>query len=144
MDMLAEADAEASPQGTEEPRCTIALVLSLAPHSLVETSLELPVGATVADAMAQAHALVPEPTLWHVFEWSVWGRRALPSQVLQQGDRLEGTRALRVDPKMARRERFAHQGARTTGLFSKRQQNRLRGEVADPVQPLKADAEAGS
>jgi hypothetical protein len=28
-------------------------------------------------------------------------------------------RALKVDPKVARRERFARQGARTTGLFAR-------------------------
>jgi putative ubiquitin-RnfH superfamily antitoxin RatB of RatAB toxin-antitoxin module len=39
---------------------------------------------------------------------------------LQDGDRLEVYRPLRVDPKVARRERFKGQGARTAGLFAKR------------------------
>jgi sulfur carrier protein len=39
---------------------------------------------------------------------------------LQDGDRLEIYRPLKVDPKVARRERFARQGAKTTGLFAKR------------------------
>jgi len=38
---------------------------------------------------------------------------------LRAGDRLEIYRPLRVDPKVARRERFAKQGARTTGLFAR-------------------------
>lgn len=38
--------------------------------------------------------------------------------VLQHQDRVEVYRALKVDPKVARRERFAKQGARTTGLFA--------------------------
>jgi hypothetical protein len=35
-------------------------------------------------------------------------------------DRVEIYRPLQVDPKVARRERFASQGARTTGLFARR------------------------
>jgi sulfur carrier protein len=50
----------------------------------------------------------------------VWGRKQPPDHVLRQGDRVELYRALKVDPKVARRERFSKQGARTTGLFSKR------------------------
>jgi uncharacterized protein len=41
------------------------------------------------------------------------------SHLLQPGDRVEIYRALRVDPKVARRERFKRQGAKTAGLFSK-------------------------
>ena len=50
----------------------------------------------------------------------IWGRAVMPDQVLQQGDRIELCRPLQVDPKVARRERFARQGARGTGLFAKR------------------------
>ena len=42
-----------------------------------------------------------------------------PDQLLHDGDRLELYRPLTVDPKVARRERFARQGARTTGLFAR-------------------------
>jgi hypothetical protein len=40
--------------------------------------------------------------------------------VLQTGDRLELYRPLLVDPKRARRERFARQGSRSAGLFARR------------------------
>ena len=50
----------------------------------------------------------------------IWGRAAMPSQVLENGDRVELYRALRVDPKVARRERFKGQGSRGAGLFAKR------------------------
>jgi putative ubiquitin-RnfH superfamily antitoxin RatB of RatAB toxin-antitoxin module len=50
----------------------------------------------------------------------VWGRKAELEQVLRNHDRVELYRPLRVDPKVARRERFARQGVRTTGLFAKR------------------------
>jgi putative ubiquitin-RnfH superfamily antitoxin RatB of RatAB toxin-antitoxin module len=50
----------------------------------------------------------------------VWGRKAAPDDVLRDGDRVELYRELKVDPKVARRARFSKQGARSTGLFSKR------------------------
>ena len=50
----------------------------------------------------------------------VWGRRCLLDAVLHDGDRLEIYRPLRVDPKVARRERFVGQGVRSAGLFAKR------------------------
>ena len=42
-----------------------------------------------------------------------------PLQV-RDGDRVEIYRDLKVDPKVARRERFRKQGARATGLFAQR------------------------
>jgi putative ubiquitin-RnfH superfamily antitoxin RatB of RatAB toxin-antitoxin module len=41
-------------------------------------------------------------------------------QTLHDNDRVEIYRALGIDPKAARRERFTRQGARTAGLFSKK------------------------
>ena len=40
-------------------------------------------------------------------------------QVLRDQDRIEIYRPLRVDPKVARRERFVKQGSRGAGLFIK-------------------------
>jgi putative ubiquitin-RnfH superfamily antitoxin RatB of RatAB toxin-antitoxin module len=40
--------------------------------------------------------------------------------VLVDGDRLEVYRPLTVDPKVARRQRFVRQGAKTAGLFAKK------------------------
>jgi putative ubiquitin-RnfH superfamily antitoxin RatB of RatAB toxin-antitoxin module len=40
--------------------------------------------------------------------------------VLRDLDRIEICRALAVDPKVARRERFQKQGSSRAGLFSKR------------------------
>jgi putative ubiquitin-RnfH superfamily antitoxin RatB of RatAB toxin-antitoxin module len=50
----------------------------------------------------------------------VWGRKAPLSQLLRDHDRVEVYRPLRVDPKVARRERFVKQGARSAGLFVKK------------------------
>ncbi|MEO5606317.1 MAG: RnfH family protein, partial [Polaromonas sp.] len=41
------------------------------------------------------------------------------TQLLQDADRIEIYRELRVDPKVARRERFNQQGAKRAGLFAK-------------------------
>ena len=50
----------------------------------------------------------------------VWGHKQPLDYVVREGDRVELCRPLKVDPKVARRERFIRQGARTAGLFSKR------------------------
>jgi putative ubiquitin-RnfH superfamily antitoxin RatB of RatAB toxin-antitoxin module len=50
----------------------------------------------------------------------VWGRKAPLDRPLEERDRIELWRPLRVDPKLARRERFGQQGARSAGLFAKR------------------------
>lgn len=53
-------------------------------------------------------------------EVGVWGRKSPLDHLLRNLDRVEIYRPLTVDPKVARRERFAKQGARTAGLFVKR------------------------
>ena len=53
-------------------------------------------------------------------DFGVWNRKLAATHVLQDGDRVEIYRPLRVDPKVARRERFQKQGARSAGLFAKR------------------------
>ena len=45
--------------------------------------------------------------------------KAGPDSMLNDHDRIEIYRALRVDPKVARRERFNSQGAKRAGLFAK-------------------------
>lgn len=83
--------------------------------------LELPEGATVAEAVTQSgweaevcRTPEGEPML------GVWGRKAPADQVLQPKDRVEIYRPLTVDPKLARRTRFVKQGARAAGLFARR------------------------
>ncbi len=84
-----------------------------------EISLRLPAGSTVAQAL-QASGLAgqyPELDLLHALV-GVWGRKASRDQILRAQDRVEVYRGLRVDPKVARRERFAKQGAGRAGLFA--------------------------
>jgi uncharacterized protein len=97
----------------------VVVTYSPAPRQVLEWELELPEGATVRDAvlasgwraMAGAQA-VPDV--------GIWGRRCGPQQALREGDRVEIYRELKVDPKVARRERFRKQGARAAGLFAQR------------------------
>ena len=99
----------------------IVLVYAPAPREVFERVVELPAGSCVADALAASclRGAFPQADLsaGHV---GVWGRKADGQQALQDGDRVEVYRPLLVDPKVARRERFARQGARTTGLFAKK------------------------
>jgi len=51
---------------------------------------------------------------------SIWGEPCTLDSVLEPQDRLEVTKPIRVDPKVARRERFKLQGAKAAGLFAKK------------------------
>lgn len=104
-----------------EAEIDVMVAFSPAPRQVSEIALRLPAGATVAQAleMSGLAALYPELDLAQAVV-GVWGRKAARSHVLRSQDRVEVYRDLRVDPKVARRERFARQGARTTGLFARR------------------------
>lgn len=100
----------------------IVLVYSPAPRVVHEFALQVAEGATVAEAVAQWHAALPaDHSAADVSKarLGVWGKRAKPSQVLVDSDRIEIYRSLKVDPKTARRERFAKQGSKGAGLFAK-------------------------
>lgn len=102
---------------------TVELLVGAGPRCIVTRTLSLPVGSTVAEALKaactdaelnQALAVIPKP--WAV---GIWNKKVPLSRVLHSGDRLELYRPLTVDPKVARRERFKKQGAKTAGLFAK-------------------------
>ncbi|WP_326534163.1 RnfH family protein [Pseudorhodoferax sp.] len=102
-------------------RITVDLVAAAGPRRVVQAPLQLPAGARVADALREAQALAPFVGLVLAdMPVGIWGRKVGPAQLLRDGDRVECYRPLLVDPKVARRERFAQQGARATGLFAKR------------------------
>ena len=86
-----------------------------------EWQLPLSPGMTVRDAVAASGLFAAVAALrGQALDCAVWGRAAPPAQLLREGDRIEILRPLRVDPKVARRERFKRQGARGTGLFAKK------------------------
>ena len=87
--------------------------------------IDMPAGSTLAQALVQSGAMaelaeLAEQLATGELTAGIWGSAAMPSQVLENGDRVELYRALRVDPKVARRERFKGQGSRGAGLFAKR------------------------
>lgn len=101
----------------------INLVYSPAPRVVFEQTVSLPEGATVADAVLASDLGVRYPDLdWRALPAGVWGRASPWEQTLSDHDRVELCRPLKVDPKVARRERFQQQGARGTGLFASRRQ----------------------
>ncbi|WP_219217499.1 RnfH family protein [Variovorax boronicumulans] len=106
----------------------ITLVCAIAPRKVFEQSLSLPDGATVDDALAASGLAGALPSFDpEAMTAGIWGRAAQGRQVLKEGDRLEWCRALTVDPKVARRERFQQQGARGTGLFARRREGGKQG-----------------
>lgn len=101
------------------------LTVCISPQAGVvhEAVLQLPAGSTVQQAVAAAATALPQlaeaignaaPAMV-----GIWGKTVRPEQLLKNGDRLEIYRPLTVDPKVARRERFARQGARSSGLFKR-------------------------
>ena len=98
----------------------ISVVYSSEPRQVREWELSLPSGSTVDQALAacgifEEFAHLRASTL----SLGIWGLKAQLTQSLQEADRIEIYRDLRVDPKVARRERFNQQGAKRAGLFAK-------------------------
>lgn len=93
----------------------ITVVYSAGPRSVAEKLVQLEEGSTVAEAL-QSCGLAA-----HADAVGVWGKKAAMGHVLRDNDRVEIYRSLTVDPKVARRERFAGQGAKkAAGLFARR------------------------
>ena len=105
----------------DAPPLRLTVVYSPAPREVRQWELELPAGTTVLQAL-QASGIASEfPGLKLSGETvGVWGRKADLHERLRNADRIEVYRPLRVDPKVARRERFRSQGARSAGLFATR------------------------
>ena len=91
----------------------LVVAVDRAARQVEETHLMLPAGSRLADAL-QAAGCAPDS------DAGIWGRARPPETLLADGDRVEVYRALRVDPKTARRERFRQQGKRGTGLFARK------------------------
>ena len=104
-----------------EPQVEVVLVYSPAACEVIEQSLQLPAACTAREALQQSGLTAQYPALGlGIPSLGIWGRRCEPDTELRDGDRLEIYRPLKVDPKVARRERFSRQGARSAGLFAKK------------------------
>ena len=104
----------------------ITVMYSPAPRVVHERVLPLSTGTTVMQALAQSGLLTACPEIDlsqpEAFMVCIWGKKTSPNHVLRDLDRIEICRALTVDPKVARRERFEKQGTSRAGLFSKRRE----------------------
>lgn len=97
----------------------ISVLYSPAPREVREWTLDLAPGTTVGQVLQACAALEGFPDLkQQKLALGVWGKRAGLNSLMRENDRLEIYRGLRVDPKAARRERFARQGAKGAGLFA--------------------------
>lgn len=71
------------------------------PGQVLSSTVELPSGSTVRDALRLAGMNADETS-----SVGIWGRVCTPDAPLREGDRVEVYRALTVDPKEARRLRY--------------------------------------
>lgn len=115
------ADQPSTGSRAQTAAISVTVVYSPAPRQVQHQTLELPSGCSLETALpAIAHALGVTVATLASLQSGIWGLRCAPTRILQADDRLEFYRPLRVDPKVARRERFARQGAKSAGLFAKK------------------------
>ena len=97
----------------------VTVIYSPAPRVVQEWLAVVRQGSTVAQALAASGLAVAHPGLdLGAVEVGIWGCRVPTGHLVRNRDRVEIYRALRVDPKVARRERFREQGVRAAGLFA--------------------------
>jgi putative ubiquitin-RnfH superfamily antitoxin RatB of RatAB toxin-antitoxin module len=106
----------------------VTVVYSPVARQVVEVSLCMVATSRVLDALQQSGLLAQFPYIDRCDSVvGIWGRKAKLDDLLRDQDRIEVYRPLRVDPKVARRERFVKQGARGAGLFAKKRQGAKAG-----------------
>ena len=93
----------------------VELVYCPAPGVCDTAKLALAAGTTLDDALAASGLLQRHGLAQDTLKAGVWGRLRALDAVLRDGDRVEIYRALLVDPKEARRQRYKRhrQGAPT-------------------------------
>lgn len=112
---MAAPDEEAPGSG----RIVVCVAMALGPRQVRQRHIQLPTGARLRDAMAaigsdggdgsdgndRSDATSPDIVV------GVWGRVRPLDWLLHNGDRIELSRALKLDPMEARRLRHQHQKA---------------------------------
>lgn len=95
----------------DAPPLTVQVVCPLGPHQLLQAEVQLPAGATAVQALKASGlaARLPEGLIDRL-TLGLWGRACAPDTPLHDGDRVELTRPLTVDPKEARRLRYRRDG----------------------------------
>ena len=95
------------------------MLSDLEPRQVREWTLNVPSGSTAKQALTHCGVLIEFTDLdLGSLRIGVWGKRFGLNHKLTDNDRVEIYRQLRVDPKVARRERFVGQGAKRAGLFA--------------------------
>jgi len=97
----------------------ITLVYASSPRTVHELVLQVPEACSLGQALGLSGWMERLPEVASL-QTGIWNHKAGRETALREGDRVEVYRRLRVDPKVARRERFVGQGARGTGLFAQR------------------------
>lgn len=91
----------------EATRLSVVVAYSPRAGEVDEVTMELPVGATVNDALAASGLPLRHPQVdFLALKFGVWGKLREASDGLRDRDRLEFYRPLQVDPKEARRVRY--------------------------------------
>ena len=92
---------------------SVEVVYAAAPHDVRQASLRMREGSTLADALRASHLLDGMTAAQaDALQAGIWGRTATLQTPLREGDRVELTRGLLVDPKEARRQRYRRDGVR--------------------------------
>lgn len=91
---------------TQAARRTIRVMVAWATPTAHEVAaLEVPAGTTVVEAVALSRIAERHGIDLASVRFGVFGQRRAPESLLEEGDRVELWRPLRVDPKEARRRR---------------------------------------
>lgn len=97
----------------------VTVAYSPAPRQVREWALDMPSGSSARQAVVQCGVLAEFADLaLDALNIGIWGKHFSLNHKLEDNDRVEVYRPLRVDPKVARRERFTRQGAKRAGLFA--------------------------
>ncbi len=108
-----------------DPVISVTVVYSPVARVVDQVELQLLKPCRLVQVIQQSGLLTKYPEIDSVHSpVGVWGRKATFDQIVRDHDRIEIYRPLRVDPKVARRERFVKQGARAVGLFTKNRQRK--------------------
>ena len=97
----------------------VTIAYSPAQRQVREWAIDVALGCTARQAISKSGVLAEFADLTlDDLNAGIWGKRYSLNHKLKDNDRVEIYRPLRVDPKVARRERFTSQGAKGAGLFA--------------------------
>lgn len=97
----------------------VTVAYSPEPRLVREWVIDVPHSSSARQALMQCGVLAEFADLvLDALNIGIWGKRYSLNYKLKDNDRVEIYRPLRVDPKVARRERFTSQGAKRAGLFA--------------------------